>query len=73
VGEKDDVRAAIADAERTHAAKIDLAGYSFGAWVNAAVAAAKRTAIHSQQRVVLACGGIKETATGGCLQGAFFP
>jgi alpha/beta superfamily hydrolase len=51
VGEKDDVRAAIAYAERMHAAKIDLAGYSFGAWVNAAVAAAKRTPIHSMVMV----------------------
>ena len=56
VGEKDDVRAAIAYAERMHAAKIDLAGYSFGAWVNAAVAAAKRTAIHSMLMVSPAVG-----------------
>lgn len=47
VGEMDDVRAAIAYVERMNVAAIDLAGYSFGAWVNAAVAAAKCTAIRS--------------------------
>ncbi len=47
VGEKDDVRAAIVYAQRMNVARVDLAGYSFGAWVNAAVAAAKHTAIHS--------------------------
>jgi len=51
VGEKDDVRAAIAYVERVNVAAIDLAGYSFGAWVNAGVAAAKRTAIHSMLMV----------------------
>jgi alpha/beta superfamily hydrolase len=30
---------------------IDLAGYSFGAWINAGVAAAKRTAIESMMMV----------------------
>jgi alpha/beta superfamily hydrolase len=51
VGEKADVRAAIAYVEGMNAAAIDLAGYSFGAWVNAGVAAAKRTAIHSMLMV----------------------
>ena len=51
VGEKDDVRAAIASVEGMNAAAIDLAGYSFGAWVNAGVAAAKCTAIHSMLMV----------------------
>jgi alpha/beta superfamily hydrolase len=47
VGEQDDVLAAIAYVEEMNMAAIDLAGYSFGAWVNAGVAAAKHTAIHS--------------------------
>ena len=51
VGEKDDVRAAIAYVAGMRIAAIDLAGYSFGAWVNAGVAAAKGTAIHSMSMV----------------------
>ena len=50
-GERDDVRAAIAYAEKMKVTAIDLAGYSFGAWVNAGVAAAKGTAIHSMSMV----------------------
>ena len=48
---KDDVRAAIAYVKGMNVAAIDLAGYSFGAWVNAGVAAAKPTAIHSMLMV----------------------
>lgn len=51
MGEKDDVRAAIAFAESMNVARIDLAGYSFGAWINAAVAAARHPAIHSMLMV----------------------
>jgi alpha/beta superfamily hydrolase len=51
VGEKDDVCAAIAHVESMNVAAIDLAGYSFGAWVNAGVAAANHTAIHSMLMV----------------------
>jgi len=51
VGEKDDVRAAIAYVAGMRIATIDLAGYSFGAWVNAGVAAAKPPVIHSMLMV----------------------
>jgi alpha/beta superfamily hydrolase len=51
VGEKDDVWAATAYAERMNVATVDLAGYSFGAWVNAAVAVSKPSAIHSMLMV----------------------
>ena len=47
VGEKDDVCAAIAYVASMKVAAIDLAGYSFGAWINAGVAAAKPAAIHA--------------------------
>jgi len=50
-GEKDDVCAAIAYVKGMAVAAIDLAGYSFGAWVNAEVAAAKGTAIHAMSMV----------------------
>jgi alpha/beta superfamily hydrolase len=58
VGEKDDVCAAVAYAQRMNVAWIDLAGYSFGAWVNAAVAAAERTAVHSMLMVAPPVGFI---------------
>jgi len=51
VGEKDDVRAAIAYVESMQAAAIDLAGYSFGAWVNAGIAVPDCPAIHSMLMV----------------------
>lgn len=51
VGEKDDVRAAIAYVKGMNVAAVDLAGYSFGAWVNAGVAAAQPAAIHSMLMV----------------------
>jgi alpha/beta superfamily hydrolase len=47
IGEQDDVRAAIAYLENMNISAIDLAGYSFGAWVNAGVAAERRTSIES--------------------------
>ncbi len=51
VGEQDDVRAAIAYVNHRDVIAVDLAGYSFGAWVNAGVAADKRTAIGSMMMV----------------------
>jgi alpha/beta superfamily hydrolase len=46
-GEQDDVRAAVAFVRNKAIPAIDLAGYSFGSWVNVGVAADKRTAIES--------------------------
>ena len=46
-GEQDDVSAAIAFVRHKTVPAVDLAGYSFGAWVNARVAAEKRTPIES--------------------------
>jgi alpha/beta superfamily hydrolase len=47
IGEQDDVRAAIAYVENRNVSAVDLAGYSFGAWVNTGVAATSRTSIKS--------------------------
>lgn len=47
IGEQDDVRAAIAYVENRNVRSVDLAGYSFGAWVNSGVAADGRTSIRS--------------------------
>jgi alpha/beta superfamily hydrolase len=44
-GEKDDVYAAVATLKSGGTTAIDLAGYSFGAWVNAAIVADSRTPI----------------------------
>ncbi len=51
IGEQDDVRAAIATIQDKGARAIDLAGYSFGAWVNAGLAAVDHTAIASMLMV----------------------
>jgi len=51
VGEQDDARAAIAYVNQRNVTSVDMAGYSFGAWVNAGVAAAKRTSIESMLMV----------------------
>ena len=51
VGEQDDVRAAIAYLNQREATTVDLAGYSFGAWVNTGVAADKHTTIASMMMV----------------------
>ncbi|MGD2184771.1 MAG: CocE/NonD family hydrolase [Desulfobacterales bacterium] len=51
VGEQDDVRAAIAYLKHRDVEAVGLAGYSFGAWVNAGVAADKHTAIMSMTMV----------------------
>ena len=47
LGEQDDVRAAITYVESMNVGAVELAGYSFGAWVNAGVAAGSRTSIAS--------------------------
>ena len=47
IGEQDDVRAAIAYVENRNVRSVDLAGYSFGAWVNSGVVANGRTSIRS--------------------------
>ena len=51
LGEQDDVCAAIAYVENMNISAIDLAGYSFGAWVNAGVVADSRTSIASMMMV----------------------
>ena len=50
-GELDDVRAAIAYVEHMDVNAVDLAGYSFGAWVNAGVAAESGASIASMMMV----------------------
>ena len=47
LGEQNDVRAAIAFIENMNVSAVDLAGYSFGAWVNAGVVADNHTSIAS--------------------------
>ena len=47
IGEQTDVRAAIAYVESMNVGAVDLAGYSFGAWVNSGVAADSPTSIKS--------------------------
>ena len=51
VGEQDDVRAAIAYVENMNVSAVDLAGYSFGAWVNAGVATDSSTSIKSMMMI----------------------
>ena len=50
-GEQADVRAAIAYVESMNVGAVDLAGYSFGAWVNTGVAADSHTAIKSMMMI----------------------
>ncbi|MGD8881577.1 MAG: CocE/NonD family hydrolase [Desulfobacterales bacterium] len=50
-GEQDDVRAAIAFVRHKALPAVDLAGYSFGAWINAGVAAEKGAPIESMMMV----------------------
>jgi alpha/beta superfamily hydrolase len=47
IGEQDDVRAAMAYVENMNVRSVDLAGYSFGAWVNSGVAAGGNTPVES--------------------------
>ena len=49
--DEDDVRAAVAFVRDKALPAVDLAGYSFGAWVNAGVAAEKCTPIESMMMV----------------------
>jgi len=51
LGEQDDVRAAIAYVENMDVSAIDLAGYSFGAWVNTGVATDSCTSIMSMMMI----------------------
>ena len=51
LGERNDVRAAIAFIENMNVSAVDLAGYSFGAWVNAGVVADNRTSIASMMMI----------------------
>jgi alpha/beta superfamily hydrolase len=51
VGEQDDVRAAIAYLNQRDVTAVDLAGYSFGAWINTGVAADTHTTIESMTMV----------------------
>jgi alpha/beta superfamily hydrolase len=51
IGEQEDVRAAIAYVEKMNVSTIDLAGYSFGAWVNSGVTADRRTSIESMTMI----------------------
>lgn len=51
IGEQNDVRAAIAVVQKKGVSEVALAGYSFGAWVNAGFFAADRAAIESMLMV----------------------
>jgi hypothetical protein len=51
LGEQNDVRAAIAFIENMKVSAVDLAGYSFGAWVNAGVATDSSTSIKSMMMI----------------------
>ena len=70
VGEQDDVRAAIAYAGSKQIKSVDLAGYSFGAWVNAGVAAESGAPLASMIMVSPPAGFIEfETVTAmNCLK-----
>ena len=50
-GEQADVQAAIAFVEAMNVSTVDLAGYSFGAWVNTGVAADSHTSIKSMMMI----------------------
>jgi alpha/beta superfamily hydrolase len=69
-GEQDDVRAAIAYAGSRQIKSVDLAGYSFGAWVNAGVAAETGASIASMIMVSPPVGFIEfeNKNTLGCLK-----
>jgi alpha/beta superfamily hydrolase len=51
IGEQDDVRAAIAYVENMDVSAVELAGYSFGAWVNTGVTTGSRTSIKSMAMI----------------------
>ena len=70
LGEQDDVRAAISYVENMDVSAIDLAGYSFGAWVNTGVVTDSRTSIMSMMMISPPVGFIEfETVTAiSCLK-----
>lgn len=70
LGEQDDVRAAIDYVENMDVSAIDLAGYSFGAWVNTGVVTDSRTSIMSMMMISPPVGFIEfETVTAmNCLK-----
>jgi alpha/beta superfamily hydrolase len=70
IGEQDDVRAAIASLQAKGADTVDLAGYSFGAWVNAGLVAAGGLAIASMLMVSPPVGfiGFENVSTLSCLK-----
>ncbi len=70
VGEQEDVRAAIAAVQAKGAAAVDLAGYSFGAWINAGLVAAGGMAVTSMLMVSPPVGFIEFENIGrlDCLQ-----
>ena len=51
IGEQDDVRAAIAYVANMDVSAVDLAGYSFGAWVNTELTTGSRTPIKSMAMI----------------------
>jgi alpha/beta superfamily hydrolase len=69
VGEQDDVRAAIGYLNQRDLMAVDLAGYSFGAWVNTGVAGDTHTTIASMMMVSPPVGFIefKTAHTLSCL------
>jgi uncharacterized protein len=70
IGEQDDVRAAIAYVKNRNVGTIDLAGYSFGAWVNCGVAAGGNPPIESMIMISPPVGFIefKKISTLHCLK-----
>ena len=70
LGEQDDVRAAISYVENMDVSAIDLAGYSFGAWVNTGVVTDSRTSIRSMLMISPPVGFVEfETVTAiNCLK-----
>jgi alpha/beta superfamily hydrolase len=70
IGEQDDVRAAIASLQAKGVDTVDLAGYSFGAWVNAGRVAAGGLAIASMLMVSPPVGfiGFENIGTLSCLK-----
>lgn len=70
IGEQDDVRAAIASVQAKGADAVDLAGYSFGAWVNAGLVAAGGLGIASMLMVSPPVGFIEfdNVGTLSCLK-----
>ncbi len=70
IGEQNDVRAAIASIQEKGVSAVDLAGYSFGAWVNARLIANDPIAIASMLMVAPPVGFIEfgDVSTLSCLK-----